>query len=229
MNSVERSYRGARSPSTPDLKSIERASFRATVDDGLWDLLLASIVAMFALAPLVGSSLGDFWSSAVFLPIWAVVYGVVVLVKRRVVKPRVGLVKFGADRRRRMLRLSWAMVAVNVVMLGVGIAVAIAAEKGAGAGLIYPISLGVVALALFSVGACALGIPRLFAYGVLLAGAPLVGEWLWRAGRASHHGFPVVFGAAAAAIAVTGTARFLQVLRRHPTREPEPELLLNDD
>jgi hypothetical protein len=213
----------------PDLKSIERASFRATADDGLWDLLLAAVVVLFAVAPLLSSSLGDFWSSAIFLPVWAAGYAAVVVVRRRVVSPRVGVMKFGPDRRRRLRRFSWTMLAVNFVMLGAGIAAALTTERGTGEGLIYPIALGVAALGFCSVSAFTLGIPRLFVYGVLLAGAPLVGEWLWRAGRASHHGFPVTFGVAAAAIAVTGTARFAQVLRRHPGPGPVPDLILDDE
>lgn len=40
-----------------DLKVTERNAFRATADDGLWDLMIASVVAMFAIAPLLSGSL----------------------------------------------------------------------------------------------------------------------------------------------------------------------------
>ena len=57
-----------------------------------------------------------------------------------------------------------------------------------------------------------LEIPRVFAYGILLAASPLVGEALFLRGYASHHGFPVVFGVSAVAILVSGIVRFVRFL-----------------
>ena len=56
-----------------DLAAAERRGFRSVVDTGLWDVMLASVVAMFAIAPLLSVRLGDFWSSAVFVPFWGLV------------------------------------------------------------------------------------------------------------------------------------------------------------
>jgi hypothetical protein len=56
----------------------------------------------------------------------------------------------------------------------------------------------------FSLAAYFLNIPRYYVYGLLLAVAPFVGERLYRGGHASHHGFPVVFGGAAALITAVG-------------------------
>jgi len=75
--------------------------------------------------------------------------------------------------------------------------------------------LGGTVLVGFSLAAYYLNIPRFFIYGLLLAVAPFVGEWLWRRGYASHHGFPVVFGIAAAAIAAVGLIKLLVLVRGH--------------
>ena len=50
------------------LKEAERKAFRTKYDDGLWDILLGCFFSMFAIAPFLSASLGDFWSSAVFVP-----------------------------------------------------------------------------------------------------------------------------------------------------------------
>ena len=56
------------------LKAAERKAFRTTYNDGLVDIFLGCFFLMFVIAPYLSASLGDFWSSAVFLPFWALVY-----------------------------------------------------------------------------------------------------------------------------------------------------------
>ena len=50
------------------LKEAERKVFKATFQDGMWDIFIGCIVLQFAIAPLLSSKLGDFWSSVIFLP-----------------------------------------------------------------------------------------------------------------------------------------------------------------
>ena len=50
------------------LREAERKAFRSRYNDGLWDILLGCFFLMFVIAPYLSASLGDFWSSAVFLP-----------------------------------------------------------------------------------------------------------------------------------------------------------------
>jgi hypothetical protein len=80
------------------LKQIEKKAFKSTHGDGLWDILLGCFVLMFAVAPLLSARLGDFWSSAVFLPFWGGVYLVIRFLRKNVVAPRVGTAKFGRAR-----------------------------------------------------------------------------------------------------------------------------------
>jgi hypothetical protein len=206
--------------SDQDLKALERRTFRTVTDDGLWDVLIAGVFSMFAIAPLLSESLGDLWSSAIFAPIWLVTYLIIHAVRKHVVTRRVGTVHFGEDRKRRLRRFSVVMVAVNLVAALLGLAAAIGVQRGwvnlGGDGIGYPLALGIVILVGFSVGAYAASIPRYYLYGLMLAGVPLVGEWLWRNDLATHHGYPIVFGAAAVIILVTGITRFFTRLRGHP-------------
>ncbi|MFC1935998.1 hypothetical protein ACFLX9_04540, partial [Chloroflexota bacterium] len=52
------------------LKEAERRAFTKAFQDGLWDILIGCIVLLWAIAPFLSTRMGDFWSSAVFLPFW---------------------------------------------------------------------------------------------------------------------------------------------------------------
>lgn len=193
-----------------ELKQIERSTYRAVADSGLWDVLLATIVSMLAIAPLLSVHLGDFWSSAVFLPVFAVVLLVIHVVKVRVIEPRVGAVEFAEPRRRRMVRLNIVMLVVNIVALALGSVAALRAPVLGGP--IVAFGMSMVILVGFTLASFLLEIPRVFFYGLLLAAAPIVGESLFVRGLASHHGFPIVFGISAVVILVCGIVRFVRFL-----------------
>lgn len=201
-----------------ELRALERRTFRAARDDGLLDIMMAAIVSMFAFAPLLSDPLGDFWSSAVFGPFWFVIYLGIRAVQKHVVAPRIGTVEPGTQRRRRLRHITMVLFTVNAVALVVGVAAAI----GFWAGwlnvteLIYPISLGVAALVVFSMAAYALSVWRYAIYGLLVFAAPLIGEALWRNDLAEHHGYPVGFGAVALIMVITGLTRLTTLLRTHP-------------
>lgn len=201
-----------------ELRDLERRTFRAARDDGLLDIMMAAFVSMFAIAPLLSDPLGDFWSSAVFGPVWYTMYLGVRAVQKHVVAPRVGTVEPGTDRRRRLRHVTIVVFAVNAVALLIGIAATIGFWAGwlSATGFVYPISLSVVALVLFSMAAYALSVWRYAIYGLLVAAAPLVGEALWRSDLAEHHGYPVGFGAVALIMVITGLARLTTLLRNHP-------------
>ena len=193
-----------------DLKSIERSTYRAAADSGLWDFMLACVVAMFSIAPLLSVHLGDFWSSAVFLPVFVAVLAAIRVVQKRVVEPRIGFVEFARPRRHRMLVFGVVMLVVNAVALVAGFLAA--AREPVVDGPIVSFIMSMAILAGFTLASFFLEIPRVFMYGLLLAAAPLVGEALFVRGYASHHGFPVVFGVCAVVILVSGTFRFLRFL-----------------
>lgn len=196
------------------LKGAERKAFRATQNDGLWDVLLGCFALMFVIAPYLSTSLGDFWSSAVFLPFWALVYLAIGLVRKHVVKPRLGTVRFGPARRARLARFTVVMLAVNIVTLILGF---VAAWKiGSVPGQMFSIVFGMGLLTGFSLAAYFLDFSRLYVYGLLVGLSPLVGEWLWRRGYAAHHGFPLTFGISASIMILVGLALFVRLLRDNP-------------
>jgi hypothetical protein len=196
------------------LKEAERKAYRAVADDGLWDVLLGCFVLLFALAPLLSASLGDFWSSMIFLPFWGLVYGAIWLLRRHVVAPRVGRATLGRARRARLSKLTRVLLAVNVVALAAGVVVAFNAASVPG-GLVAAL-LGMALLIAFSFAAYLLDFPRFYVYGLLLGLSPLVGEWLFVNGYAPHHGYPVVFGFTAAVMILTGLVVFGRLVHNNP-------------
>jgi hypothetical protein len=197
-----------------DLKDLERATFRATTDSGLWDMVLASVIAMLAIAPLLSPYLGDFWSAAVFLPVWAVVFVAIHLVQRRIILPRIGHVEFAPSRKKRLAGLSIIMLVVNVIALVLGFVAY--GRGGQGDAAAFAMGLPLTFLLGGSLVALFLEIPRVFVYGVLLASAAVIGEALWSRGMVSHHGFPVMFGTCAVVILVSGIVRFVRFLPPPP-------------
>jgi hypothetical protein len=203
-----------------ELKLEEREAFVAATDTGLWDVLLASVTLPFAVAPLLSARLGDYWSSAVFVPFWIAIYFLVRYVREKFVAPRVGHAQWGAFRRSRLKRLMIAMLAVNIVAFGIGWLAYVNAEQGANEIWAFPITFSLIVLVLLSLAAYAVSIPRFFFYGLLLALCPLLGEVLFRQGIASHHGFPIVFGAASILIAAIGVTKLVRLITGTP-RAPD--------
>jgi hypothetical protein len=196
------------------LREAERKAFRTATDDGLWDILLGCFFLMFAAAPLLSERLGDFWSSAVFLPFWGLVYWVILLIRKHVVAPRVGSVKFGSRRKSRLVKFQVVMLVVNLAALILGILALLNMDSVPGQ--VYGAILGLFLLIGFSLAAYYLDYSRLYVYGLLVGLAPLVGEWLYIQGYAAHHGFPVVYGVSAGIMILTGLVVFIRLLRRYP-------------
>jgi hypothetical protein len=196
------------------LKEAERKAFRTTFNDGLWDVFLGCFFSMFVIAPYLSTSLGDFWSSVVFLPFWALVYLALVLIRKHVVTPRIGVVKFGRARIVKLGKFTVVMLATNVIVFILGLVAAV--NFGRIPGQMLSIFFGLVLLMGFSIAAYFLDFNRLYVYGLLVGLSPLVGEWLWSHGYVTHHGFPITFGTSAGIMIVVGLAVFVRLLHDNP-------------
>lgn len=203
-----------------NLKEAERKVFRSTFRDGLVEIMLGCVVLMFAIAPFLSPYLGDFWSSAVFLPFWAGVFCLLWAVKRQVVRPRVGVVEFGAWRRTRMLRFNLAMLVAGIAALILGVLSAL--SFGTIPGWMHTARFSLIILIGFCVAAYFLEFAGLYLYGVLIALAPLIGEVLYVYLGVPHHGYPITFGLTAVFLIVVGLVKLVRLLHAYPRPNERP-------
>ncbi len=198
------------------LKEAERKVFHTTTNDGLWDIFLGGYFLIFVIAPFLSVSLGDFWSTVVFLPFWGLLYLAIRAVRKNVVAPRIGTVKFGPIRIAKLKRFSYIMLGINIAALLMGIWASLNFAKVGGMPSYF---IGIILLTGFSLAGSLLDIPRLFFYGLLLGLAPVVGEWLWNNTNVTHHGFPITFGTVSGIMILIGIILLIRLVRNNPVSE----------
>lgn len=199
------------------LKEAERKAFKTKVDDGLWDILLGSYFLMFVIAIYLSPSLGDFWSSAIFIPGLGLVYLVIWVIRKYIVTPRIGRVKFGRGRQARLMRFTMVMLAINIIAFILGIVASLTFGKFPGQA--FTAFFGLMLLMAFSIGAYFLDIVRFYIYGLLVGLGPMLGEWLWNQGYVAHHGIPIIFGSAAGIMIIVGLVVFFRLIHDNPVLE----------
>lgn len=205
------------------LKDVERRAFGSQFEDGLWDVLIGTFLLMFVFALYLSESMGDYWSSLVQLSFWGLALGAAKLVKSRVVKPRSGMVTYGAERRAKLIKYNILLVVLLTVSLGLGILSVVVMS----APWVHGVRFGVVLLACFSVAGYFLDFPRLYLWGVMIGAGAFISELLWQRYQLPHHGYPLVLGAISGIITVTGLALFAKFLRTHQP-PPDDELAKTD-
>jgi MFS family permease len=196
------------------LKQTERKVFKTVFNDGLWDIFIGSFFLQFAIAPLLSSSLGDFWSSAIFLPFWALLFVFILLTRKHIISPRIGFVKFGPERKRKLTKFTVIMLIINIMAFIVGIIFALNANVISG--WIYSVFIGLIILGASSIATHLLDFTRLFFYGLLFMLSLVIGEWSFIYLKTAHHGFPITFGISAGIIIITGLVLFFRLLKNNP-------------
>lgn len=200
-----------------NLKIAEKRVFKTTFADGLWDVFLGCITLIFALSPLLSVSLGDFWSSVIFLPFLGIIYLLILVIRKKVIVPRLGLVVFGKERFEKLRIVNLVMVCINILIITVGIAIVVRYDQYSGNFFGKYFSLtGLLLLMGFCISAYFLNYARLYIYGLLFCAAFPVSDWLYTNHGAVHHGFPVVFGIIAGFIIFIGLVVFIYFVSTNP-------------
>jgi MFS family permease len=204
------------------LKETERKVFQTVFQNGLLDIAIGGFLLVFAIGPFLTPYLGDLWGTvAIFLPLWGILFPALWLIRKRVVTPRVGSVKYGPWRVSRMMRFNLVIFVVLVFTAILGFLSAV--EFDAVPGWIHTARFSLVFLLVFSVAGYFLNFARLYIYGILIALAPLIGELLYQNLSVPHHGWPVTFGLASGLITLKGLILFVRFLRDHPLQPGQTE------
>jgi hypothetical protein len=201
------------------LKDLERGLFRNSIQDGVLDIQIGLMLLSFVLPIYLSPKLGDFWSSAVFLPLWFLVIFGLRAYRKKVVQPRVGTMKYGTYRKKKLMTLNIIILVVNLLALILGLVTFFNFSAFSGWGITAGFSI--IILTGFSLAGFMLEMPRLYLYAILIAAAPVIGEYLYLNFGASHHGFPITFGFSSAVLVLTGLIILVRLLSKYPPQEKE--------
>jgi hypothetical protein len=203
----------------PDpLKEVEQRAYRATFDDGLYDLLFGLIFLILAWIPLldlagVPRSFGYSLVLVAALVLW--------LGKRHITIPRLGAVEFGPKRKaRRRLFLLIAAAALFVMMPVAIMTFSKGLPIAAGEGLAVPLVVGLVAAPFLVVAAYVLDYPRLFIYALILCFGIPHAQFLYEFVGTPFNSL-ISFGLPGAAVFIYGLTLLFKFMKKYPKPSPE--------
>ena len=209
-----------------DLKELERRAFRSTFQDGLWDIFLGLLLLNIGIGTIVGGMLEEAEMSLTWIVLMIVPLPFLVLIafwagKKFITAPRIGLVKFGPQRKAKMRNLR-AVLFVSVLLLVIMVFWGWAA-MGNGLpqwmrGIPLPLYVWPVqTIVVFGLAAYFLDVPRFYAYGVLY-GLPLpVGMLLVKNTDVTALGSVVItYGVPVGVMVLIGMILFVRFLRQYP-------------
>jgi hypothetical protein len=203
------------------LQTMERKVFRSHYQDGLLDLFLGLIMAQVATAPLLSEwGMGNYWSASIWLAVYITAMFVISRVKRNVVRPRLGRVKYSPERRARIRRFTRGAAAMGVIMFMTGFAVFIRRDIQLSDWTFVLVMAGGLFLVFFLLGVWLHSVRFVF-YGIWMAAASFTGEWLYRHEWTSHHGFPLGFGTSSLLLIASGIVLFTRFLKENPSPKDE--------
>ena len=103
------------------LKDLEKNVFQKSFQDGLLDIQIGIMMLTFVLVLYLGPYLGDFWSSMIFLPVWAGIFYGLRIFRKKIIQPRVGVVEYGKHRKTRLKKITLVIMVINVLALILGV------------------------------------------------------------------------------------------------------------
>ena len=99
-----------------NLSELERKAWRSFFDDGLWDIYLGLLLMLMGVSAYMSSlELSDAMHMGIYIGLLILVMGGMWAAKRFITVPRLGRVKFGAERKKRRLKTSLVLFASVVL------------------------------------------------------------------------------------------------------------------
>ena len=204
-----------------DLKSVESKAWRATFDDGLWDLALGLfMLALTAEKVLVHFAISEAVRLSIFVGLELAAIFVVSIGKRLFTLPRIGQVKFGAKRRAKLGKVE--IITVAAVILGAGLWRGMESSPGQAmdSQRIMPALWALTALVTFGLAAYLFEYRRLYFIGFLYAATVPTLHFL-KTFYSPVTAALVAFGVPALIILIMGEMAFVNFLRSTPVPQEE--------
>jgi hypothetical protein len=159
------------------LNSAEKQAFRfATFEDGIWEIFLGSTFLLMSIYDVTRSLLGPVINAILILGVIFSLVGLVWLVKKRLILPRVGMVRFGRRTKKKIRTanlITWGLVIMTFVIFI--LASKNILEEPTWGNLPqwvsdYDVDLffALIIIAFFSAIGYSMDVPRFYLYGVIL-------------------------------------------------------------
>jgi len=210
-----------------DLEELERKAYRTTFQDGFLDITLGLF--------LIGSAVAGFFQDN--KPIRLIITALIVLVpltifflgKKKITLPRIGIVKFGPERKARNKKV--AVIILLAVIFSSALALMAMTNtmpfflvellKGYGSATAF----GLLALTIFLFGGYYNDIPRLYLYGFLFGGSLFLSECYYnQVGIRIHNS--IWFGISGLVMLIIGVSILTKFIRDYPA--PERKIAVDD-
>jgi MFS family permease len=220
---------------TLSLKEAERRAFRlSTSEDGLYDIFIGAYIVLLSVAPwLDENGLSTPWNMILTMGLGLLILLGILLLKKFVVAPRIGRVRYGPERKKRMQRLAAGMMVIfllTLVLFGMTLRAIYFSEPifSGSIGWSLPLDLvhtvaGIFIFALFSVIGYMNDYMRLYIYGFLFGLGYIVSTALQ---DITGNPFYWPWMLAGLVAVIVGSILFLRFLREYPLPQ-EPVLEMN--
>jgi len=157
-----------------DLKELEKKSYRFTFKDGIYDIAWGALLVSFALAPILREII-YLWYILVVIPPAPLI---IILGKKYITVPRMGIVKFDLKRRKslkKMLLISTILVPLTIIIFILTLINIFPGNIGSALdGFAIPIGAGIFAIILLSLCAFLIDFPNMYLYGLIIGlGIPI--------------------------------------------------------
>jgi len=203
------------------IKEAERRAYQlGTSQDGLYDAFLGLFILLESTLPLLdGYGLPFPWNVIVVEILAFMILGGVFLGKKFFVAPRIGQVKFGSDRKKRLKRLSIGMAIILLLTVGLFVLTLLGTRSGSllDSPIQWPYKLdlvhtgaGIFILGIFSLLGYMNDYPRMYLYGTLFGFGYILSTYIQDQTRTLFYWPWAISGLVVAIIGLTLFSRFLQ-------------------
>ena len=161
------------------LKAAERKAFRLNFKDGMLEIQAGLTLLLLGTAGWLGKNGFGLWVFLAAIALAFVLGGAIVIIKRKISMPRMGRVKYGQARNRRVRILHWIIFGLVILSILVVAGVRILAKGGfefSNQGAVVwaiVIFFSLTLLAVFSGMAYFFDVPRILVYAIIIGAIPV--------------------------------------------------------
>jgi len=199
-----------------DLKKIEKQTYQFTFTDGLYDMAYGSLLFFIAIAPILREILYPSYIIFLILPASLIL----ILGKRFITIPRIGIVKFNQNRTKsqhKLMLLVAILVPITIIMVILTFLGIYNIRVG---GYIVPVAAGLFALSLLSLIAYIMEYSHFYLYAVSIGlGIPLAELLEPLFGEPLDYIFS--FGISGTLILIYGIITLIKFIKKYPIPNEE--------